>query len=130
MTRVSATASDHATERMTAYNTAFAMGGFGWIVIEGIYRDEAFSQGYLHQPGLAPGSQEGAWRPVVNAVHAAGGHIFAQLMHAGALSQCNPHSTGTRGPSGMRLKGTQMTFYRIHLARAAVGCGQAAAAVF
>jgi len=33
-------------------------------------------------------------------------------MHAGALSQGNPHRDGTRGPSAVRPKGQQMVFYR------------------
>jgi len=37
--------------------------------------------------------------------------MFAQLMHAGALSQSNPHRDGTVGPSAIQPKGQQMKFY-------------------
>jgi 2,4-dienoyl-CoA reductase-like NADH-dependent reductase (Old Yellow Enzyme family) len=35
-------------------------------------------------------------------------------MHAGALSQGNPHRSGTKGPSALRPKGQQLAFYRGH----------------
>ncbi|NKX52340.1 NADH:flavin oxidoreductase, partial [Arthrobacter deserti] len=44
----------------------------------------AYSQGYLYQPGIATEEQARSWATVVEAVHAAGSKIFAQLMHAGA----------------------------------------------
>lgn len=115
MTRVSATASGHATARMADYYGAFAAGGFGLVITEGIYTDAAYAQGYLFQPGLVDDAQREAWRPVVSSVHAAGGRIVAQLMHAGALSQVlqgNPHRAGTKGPSVVQPKGQQMSFYR------------------
>lgn len=112
MTRVSATADGLATGRMAEYYRAFAEGGFGLVITEGIYTDKAFAQGYLHQPGLTDDTQAAAWRHVTGQVHAAGGKIVAQLMHAGALSQGNPHRTGTVGPSADLPKGTQMAHFR------------------
>lgn len=112
MTRVSATADGLATARMAAYYRDFAAGGFGLVITEGIYTDRAFSQGYLFQPGLSDDAQRDAWRPVVDGVHAAGGRIVAQLMHAGAISQGNPHRAEAKGPSQVQPAGTQMTFYR------------------
>lgn len=112
MTRVSATADGRPTSRMVDYYRGFAEGGFGLIISEGIYSDKAFSQGYLHQPGLADEAQLVGWRDVVEAVHTAGGRIIAQLMHAGALSQGNSHRQHTVGPSAVAPKGKQMEFYR------------------
>nr|WP_294169623.1 VOC family protein [uncultured Sphingomonas sp.] len=112
MTRVSATADGRATPRMRDYYSAFAQGGFGLIITEGIYTDKAHAQGYLHQPGLTDDAQQEAWRDIVASVHAAGGRIVAQLMHAGALSQGNPHRSHNLGPSPVLPKGEQMTFYR------------------
>ena len=112
MTRVSADAEGHATAAMAAYYTAFARGGFGLVITEGIYTDHAWSQGYLYQPGLVTSQQRDAWRSVVKRVHDEGGRIFAQLMHAGALSQGNRFRRDTRGPSALRPIGQQMTFYR------------------
>lgn len=112
MTRVSAEADGRANAAMRDYYAAFAEGGFGLVVTEGIYTDAAFSQGYLYQPGLSDAAQREAWAPIVRAVHAGGARIVAQLMHAGALSQGNPHRSGTRGPSAVKPRGEQMSFYR------------------
>lgn len=112
MTRVSATADGRATALMVDYYEAFAAGGFGLVITEGIYTDQAFAQGYLFQPGLANDAQRDAWRTVVDRVHRHGGRIIAQLMHAGALSQGNPHRFATRGPSAVQPAGQQMAFYR------------------
>ncbi|EJO32595.1 NADH:flavin oxidoreductase [Achromobacter marplatensis] len=112
MTRVSATADGHATPLMADYYEAFAAGGFGLVITEGIYTDKAYAQGYIFQPGLADDAQRDAWRTVVDRVHAHGGRIIAQLMHAGALSQGNPYCTGTKGPSAVLPAGQQMAFYR------------------
>ncbi|GAC1452891.1 MAG: NADH:flavin oxidoreductase [Pseudarthrobacter sp.] len=112
MTRVSATADGHATERMTSYYSRFARGGFGLLITEGIYTDTAHSQGYLFQPGLATTEQADSWVKVVDAVHARGSRIFAQLMHAGAQSQGNRFVDSTIGPSAVAPKGSQLGFYR------------------
>lgn len=112
MTRVSATADGHATQQMADYYEAFAAGGFGLVITEGIYTDKAHAQGYLFQPGLADDAQRDAWRKVVDHVHSRGGRIVAQLMHAGALSQGNPHRLTTKGPSAVLPRGQQMAFYR------------------
>ncbi|WP_431266406.1 NADH:flavin oxidoreductase [Roseateles chitinivorans] len=112
MTRVSALADGRATPRMAEYYAEFAAGGFGLVITEGIYTDRAFAQGYLHQPGLADEAHRDAWRPIVDRVHAAGGKIVAQLMHAGAISQGNPHRVPAKGPSAIQPAGAQMSFYR------------------
>lgn len=112
MTRVSATADGRATPQMADYYEAYAAGGFGLVITEGVYTDQAHAQGYLFQPGLADDAQRDAWRPVVDRVHAHGARIVAQLMHAGALSQGNPHRATTKGPSAVLPRGQQMTFYR------------------
>jgi 2,4-dienoyl-CoA reductase-like NADH-dependent reductase (Old Yellow Enzyme family) len=45
---------------MTRYYERFARGGFGTVTTEGIYTDQAFSQGYLHQPGMTDEAQANA----------------------------------------------------------------------
>jgi 2,4-dienoyl-CoA reductase-like NADH-dependent reductase (Old Yellow Enzyme family) len=112
MTRVSATESGCVTPKMVDYYRRFAAGGFGLIITEGIYTDQAYAQGYAFQPGLTDPAQTAAWRSVVDAVHAEGSRIFAQLMHAGALSQANRFRRQPAGPSPVRPKGMQMAIYR------------------
>ncbi|NPD66071.1 NADH:flavin oxidoreductase [Lichenicola cladoniae] len=111
MTRISATQDGRATERMTRYYERFARGGFGTVITEGIYTDQAFSQGYIHQPGMTDLAQAESWKPVVSSLKAHGTLAIAQLMHAGAISQGNRFRDNTMGPSPVRPKGEQMTFY-------------------
>lgn len=56
----------------------------GLIITEGV-QPSAVGQGYPDTPGLHSAEQIAAWRTVTDAVHAAGGRIFAQLMHAGRI---------------------------------------------
>ncbi|WP_010164543.1 NADH:flavin oxidoreductase [Sphingomonas sp. PAMC 26617] len=111
MTRISATEDGRATERMTRYYERFARGGFGTVITEGIYTDQAFAQGYVHQPGMTDEVQANSWKPVVSALKAHGTLAIAQLMHAGAISQGNRFRDGTVGPSSIQPKGEQMAFY-------------------
>lgn len=112
MTRISATPEGVPTPTMVDYYAGFARGGFGLVITEGTYTDRAFSQGYAGQPGLIDSEQARAWRAVTDAVHDAGGRIFVQLMHAGALSQANRFRDETVGPSAITSKGKQMGVYR------------------
>ncbi|MDT0492511.1 NADH:flavin oxidoreductase [Streptomyces griseus] len=112
MTRVSATEDGRATDEMAGYYAAFAEGGFGLLIAEGTYTDRAFSQGYLHQPGITDEAQADAWRPVVERAHAAGARVVLQLMHAGALAQGNRFRDRAAGPSAVRPMGEQLAKYR------------------
>jgi 2,4-dienoyl-CoA reductase-like NADH-dependent reductase (Old Yellow Enzyme family) len=112
MTRISATEDGRATETMARYYERFARGGFGAVITEGVYTDQAFAQGYLNQPGMTDDAQAKAWKPVVSGVKAHGAFAIAQIMHAGALSQGNRFRDAAVGPSAVRPKGDQMTFYR------------------
>jgi 2,4-dienoyl-CoA reductase-like NADH-dependent reductase (Old Yellow Enzyme family) len=111
MTRITATEYGHPTQTMFDYYTRFAKGGFGLVTTEGIYTDKAFSQGYRFQPGLADDVQAEAWSTFNREMRALGTPVFAQLMHAGALSQGNVYRSHTVGPSAVRPKGEQMKFY-------------------
>jgi len=111
MTRVTATEDGRATETMTRYYERFARGGFGTVSTEGIYTDQAFSQGYANQPSMTDEAQANAWKPVVSGIKAHGALAIAQIMHAGAISQANRFRDTTVGPSAVQPKGEQMTFY-------------------
>lgn len=66
--------------------------GAGLIVTEGV-QPSAVGQGYPGTPGLHTDAQTEGWRAVADAVHAQGGAIVAQLMHAGRIS--HPDLIGT-----------------------------------
>ncbi len=57
----------------------------GLIITEGT-TPSANGRGYIDIPGLYSEAQVEGWRGVAEAVHAKGGHIFAQLMHVGRIS--------------------------------------------
>jgi 2,4-dienoyl-CoA reductase-like NADH-dependent reductase (Old Yellow Enzyme family) len=50
--------------------------------------------GYLFNPGLYTPEQAAGWRRVTDAVHAAGGRIFAQLWHVGRVSHVSLQDDG------------------------------------
>ncbi len=57
----------------------------GLIISEGIYPSH-MGKGYVRTSGLVTDEHVRGWRVVTDAVHAAGGRIFAQLMHVGRIS--------------------------------------------
>jgi 2,4-dienoyl-CoA reductase-like NADH-dependent reductase (Old Yellow Enzyme family) len=111
MTRVSASVEGLPSQAMLDYYRRFALGGFGLVISEGLYTDQAFSQGYLNQPGLTEDAHARGWSGITQALHDEGTKMFAQLMHAGALSQGNRFRNHTVGPSAVQPKGEQMHFY-------------------
>ena len=114
MTRISATVDGVPGDRMKHYYTRFARGGFGTIITEGLYIDEAWSQTYAFQAGLVNSRQVAGWRAITDAVHQYGGKIIAQLMHAGAISQGNIYRRDTLAPSAVQPRGEQLGFYHGH----------------
>ena len=83
MTRCRADATGTPQDPMAEYYGQRATAGL--IVSEGI-APSANGKGYARIPGLWSDEQVQAWKPVVSAVHAKGGKIFAQLMHTGRVS--------------------------------------------
>src|SRR5262245_15178490 len=47
--------------------------------------------GYIRTPGIHSAEQVAGWKRVTDAVHAAGGTIFAQLWHVGRVSHADFH---------------------------------------
>ncbi len=84
MTRISATVDGVTGRPHEALLRTFRAGGFCTIITEGLYIDEAWSQTYAFQAGLANSRQVAGWRAITDGVHQHGGKIIAQLMHAGA----------------------------------------------
>ncbi|WP_433396489.1 alkene reductase [Streptomyces sp. CA-146814] len=82
MTRSRAGEGGTATELTAAYYAQRASAGL--VITEGI-QPSAVGQGYPFTPGLHSAEQVASWRKVTDAVHAEGGRIFAQIMHAGRI---------------------------------------------
>lgn len=83
MTRSRAAAGDIATDLMAEYYAQRASAGL--IISEGTQISRQ-GQGYAWTPGIYTGEQVRGWRKITDAVHAAGGRIFAQLWHVGRVS--------------------------------------------
>ncbi|KAA2240577.1 NADH:flavin oxidoreductase [Chitinophaga agrisoli] len=108
MSRVSAASNGTPTPIMEDYYTAFANGGFGMIITEGVYTDDIASRGYPLQPGLVTPAHRDGWQRIAAKVRGAGAHFICQLMHAGALSQ---HHTHTWAPAAVSPLGRRMPEY-------------------
>jgi 2,4-dienoyl-CoA reductase-like NADH-dependent reductase (Old Yellow Enzyme family) len=83
--------------------------GVGLIITEGTYPNHE-SQGFVGQPGIVTDEQVAGWRRVAEAVHARGGRIVMQLMHAGRVT--HPDVNGGRrvvGPSAIAIDGAGHT---------------------
>ncbi|WP_405781817.1 alkene reductase [Streptomyces sp. NBC_00859] len=82
MTRSRAGDGGVATDLTVEYYAQRASAGL--IITEGI-QPSVIGQGYPSTPGLHSAEQVASWRKVTDAVHAGGGRIFAQIMHAGRI---------------------------------------------
>jgi len=82
----------------------------GLIVTEGA-SPSPNGLGYARIPGAFDAAQAAGWKEVTKAVHAAGGKIFIQLMHAGRVGHPNNLPAGARllGPSALALEGEMWT---------------------
>ncbi len=82
----------------------------GLIVSEAIYVSP-MAKGYVRTPGLVTDEHVAGWRKVTDAVHAAGGLIYAQLYHTGrvALPDWLPGGAQPVAPSALALTGQNKT---------------------
>jgi N-ethylmaleimide reductase len=66
--------------------------------------------GYIRTPGMHAAAQVAGWKTVTNAVHAAGGRIFAQLWHVGRVSHPDFHGGQLPiAPSAVPVNGEAFT---------------------
>ncbi|MVN88674.1 alkene reductase [Deinococcus sp. HMF7620] len=100
MTRARASAGGLANGAMATYYAQRATAGL--IVSEGV-QPSLQGQSNPGTPGLHTDEQVTAWREVTGAVHANGGRIFAQLMHAGRVGHPEVAGLTPVAPSAVRL---------------------------
>ena len=66
--------------------------------------------GYIRTPGMHSQAQVAGWRKITDAVHAAGGKIFAQLWHVGRVSHPDFHNGELPvAPSALPVEGEAFT---------------------
>ncbi|MGA5069112.1 alkene reductase [Streptomyces exfoliatus] len=107
LTRVRAGSSGIPGDLMVEYYRQRA--SVGLIITEGTYPDHA-SQGWVGEPGIATEEQAAGWQRVTEAVHAQGGRIVMQIMHAGRAA--HPDINGGRrvlAPSAIAIDGKVFT---------------------
>ncbi|MFE6775586.1 alkene reductase [Streptomyces sp. NPDC057702] len=106
MTRGRATVEGLPTASTATYYAQRASAGL--IVSEGV-QPSLQGQSNPYTPGLHTDEQVAAWRPVTDAVHANGGRIFAQLMHAGRVGHEAVAGFRPVAPSAVRLEAELFT---------------------
>ncbi len=81
----------------------------GLIITEGTQPSEG-GQGYARTPGIHTPAQLARWREVTDAVHAEGGRIFLQIMHAGRIAHPANRLVSDQpvAPSAIRPETTKM----------------------
>jgi N-ethylmaleimide reductase len=109
MTRMRADEGCVPSEMMRRYYSQRASAGL--IITEGTH-PSPMGRGYISPPGLHAEEQAAGWRKVTDAVHAAGGRIFVQLMHAGRVSHSSllPNNSLPLAPSAIPVSGEIHTF--------------------
>lgn len=100
MTRSRAGTDNVPTALMAEYYRQRASAGL--IVSEGTQVSQQ-GQGYAWTPGIHSREQVAGWRGVTDAVHAAGGRIFAQLWHVGRVSHVSLQPGGAAPVSSSPL---------------------------
>jgi len=83
--------------------------GAGLIVSEGT-QPSPVGQGYLNTPGMHSSEQVEGWRRAAQEVHATGGHLVVQLMHAGRIAHPdNKDGLESVAPSAIAAPGKMVT---------------------
>src|SRR5581483_1911679 len=109
MTRKRADEAGVATPMMEIYYQQRASAG---LIITESAPVSAEAVGYPRTPGLFTDRQAASWLRVTDAVHSAGGRIFAQLQHCGRISHPSllPGGAIPVGPSALRPTGQAVTY--------------------
>ncbi len=103
-------------ENVASYYRRRVEGGVGLIITEGTTLSDPASSGDARVPKLAGEPSMAGWKEVVAQVHAAGGVIFPQIWHVGAVRR--PERSGfpdiaSKSPSGLfkpgKTQGQPMT---------------------
>ncbi|WP_252145749.1 alkene reductase [Yokenella regensburgei] len=107
MTRSRAGAGDVATDMMADYYAQRASAGL--IISEGTQISQQ-GQGYAWTPGVYSDAQIAGWKKVTDAVHQAGGKIFAQLWHVGRVSHTvlQPNGAAPVSSSAIQAEGVKV----------------------
>jgi len=92
-------------------HTYYAQRASAGLIVSEATNVSAMAKGYPRTPGLFTAAQVAGWRTVTDAVHGAGGRIFAQLFHTGrvAVPAFLPDHAQPVGPSAIAIEGQTYT---------------------
>ncbi|MGY2185581.1 N-ethylmaleimide reductase [compost metagenome] len=101
---------------MDGVQTPLAIDYYGQRASAGLIITEATNisrqgRGYAYTPGIYTDAHVKAWKPVTEAVHAAGGRIVVQLWHVGRMSHVSLQEDGVApvAPSAIQAGGNVFT---------------------
>lgn len=80
------------------------------LIISEATQISARGKGYKDTPGIYSQKHVDGWKPVVEAVHAAGGRIFCQLWHVGRISHVSLLPEGMAPVSASAIRADAQTF--------------------
>lgn len=109
LTRSRSTPGDNLQKDMHA--TYYAQRAGGGLIISEATQISQEGQGYAWTPGIFTEAQAESWKTVTDAVHDAGGRIYCQLWHVGAISHnvfhdgAKPVSSSAWTPEGEAFVG-------------------------
>jgi N-ethylmaleimide reductase len=90
--------------------TYYAQRASGGLLITEATQVSPQGVGYIRTPGLHSAAQVAGWRKITDAVHRAGGTIFAQLWHVGRVSHPDFHKGALPvAPSALEVAGEAFT---------------------
>ena len=97
------------TPMMAEYYAQRASAG---LIVAEASQISPMAQGYLDTPGIYSAEQVAAWRPITDAVHAAGGRIVIQLWHVGRISHSSLLPDGAAPVSSTNRIANTQTYTR------------------
>ena len=97
------------TPMMAEYYAQRASAG---LIVAEASQISPMAQGYLDTPGIYSAEQVAGWRPITDAVHAAGGRIVIQLWHVGRISHSSLLPDGAAPVSSTNRIANTQTYTR------------------
>ncbi|MFV0623491.1 alkene reductase [Sphingomonas sp. ac-8] len=107
LTRSRAYADGTPKELAIAYYRQRASAG---LLISEATQISPMGKGYIDTPGIHSDAHVEGWKPVIEAVHAAGGAIFCQLWHVGRISHTSLLPGGAQPVSASAVRAKTQTF--------------------
>ena len=90
--------------------TYYAQRASAGLIISEATQISAMGKGYKDTPGIYTESHVEKWKPIVRAVHAAGGRIYCQLWHVGRISHVSLLPDGEQPVSSSAVRAETETF--------------------